>query len=172
MKRVDVIETHLQFTRPLLTRQKTDQFTLRWIGKIGAELPPNSIDADMVNEWHIYDRGWAGIGYNYLIKRDGAIERGRPRRCIGAHDEGENAHTIGICIVCGPGLPPTEAQLVSLYGLLADLCDIYRLTPGDPGTIKGHRDDEPPSTPTECPGDVIYELLPIIRARVGGLCGY
>lgn len=172
MKRIDIVETNLIFARPLSPRLKTDQFTLHWIGKIGANLPPDSIDVDMVNEWHIYERGWAGIGYHYLVKRDATVERGRPRQCIGAHDEGDNLHTIGICIVSGPGLPPTEAQIDAVCRLLAELCDIYGLLPQDPDTINGHRDDEPPETPTECPGDIIYGMLPAIRERVRGLCGY
>ena len=32
-----------------------------------------------VNSWHI-ERGWAGIGYHYYVRKDGTIWRGRPAR--------------------------------------------------------------------------------------------
>ncbi len=121
----------------------------------------------MVNDWH-RDRGWTGMGYHYLVRLDASIERGRPRWALGAHDEGENADSIGICVVYAE--TPSEDQLESLCGLLVDLHDIYGLVPAD-STIKGHRDNEPPETPTECPGDGLYNMLPAIRARVRGLCG-
>lgn len=171
MKRVSIVETNLQFREPLSVRQVTDRFDIHWIGPIPAGLDPDRIDADRVNSWHI-DRGFAGIAYHYLIKQDGNIERGRPRQCRGAHDEGENFRSIGICLVSGPGLPVTDAQISSLCGLLADLCDIYGQLPDAPGVIVGHRDYEPAETPTECPGDAIYGLLPAIRERVKAALGY
>ncbi|MBP9550733.1 MAG: hypothetical protein KBE34_02250, partial [Veillonella sp.] len=32
--------------------------------------------------------GWAGIGYHFVIRKDGTIERGRPLSVVGAHDKG------------------------------------------------------------------------------------
>ncbi|MBP9551198.1 MAG: N-acetylmuramoyl-L-alanine amidase, partial [Veillonella sp.] len=42
--------------------------------------------------------GWAGIGYHFVIRKDGTIERGRPLSVVGAHAQGNNLHTIGICM--------------------------------------------------------------------------
>lgn len=42
--------------------------------------------------------GWAGIGYHFVIRKDGTIERGRPLSVVGAHAQGDNLHTIGICM--------------------------------------------------------------------------
>ena len=30
-----------------------------------------------INRWHL-ERGWAGIGYNYYVRKDGTSWRGRP----------------------------------------------------------------------------------------------
>jgi len=127
------------------------------------------IDAAIVHGWHL-ERGWAGAGYHYLIKTDATIERCRPRWALGAHDEGENGDSMGICLIYKAS--PTEAQIDALCGLLADLCDIYGQFPDAPGTVDGHRDNEPPETPTECPGDVLYAMLPEIRHWARRALGY
>lgn len=172
MTRTEIVETRLTFSAPLKARQPTRYFVIHHVGRIPASLRVQDIDAAMIHSWH-QARGWSGIGYHYIIRPDGTIERGRPRQMQGAHDEGENSCTIGICVVGNFGaLPPTPLQVDSLCALLADLCDIYGLRPEDQGTIAGHRDNEPLETPTECPGDELYALLPSIRSRVGGLCGY
>jgi hypothetical protein len=176
MSRIHIEETYLRFTSPLKVRQKTDRFTLHWVGKIPASWPIDGINATLLNEEHQRGRGWAGVAYHYIILRNGIVERGRPREYQGAHDEGENCRAIGICIVSGPGVPPTPQQLDSLNLLLADLCDVYgqraKGFPGFDSPICGHRDYEPAETRTECPGDVIYAMLPEIREQVTRLCGY
>ena len=43
------------------------------------------------------NNGWAGIGYHFYVRKDGSIYRGRPIEKIGAHAEGNNRNTIGIC---------------------------------------------------------------------------
>lgn len=46
-------------------------------------------------------RGFVMIGYHYVITRDGTVQIGRPVNTIGAHVEGHNANSIGICMVGG-----------------------------------------------------------------------
>lgn len=176
MSRVHVTETNLPFNNPLKPRQPTRYFVIHHVGKIPASLSAEDIDAAVLNDWH-KGRGWSGIGYHYAIRTNGEIQRGRPRWAIGAHDGGENACSIGICVIgdfSDPASRPSEAQMEALCALLADLCDIYGLLPDgeDPVTIVGHRDNEPPETPTECPGEGLYSLLPEIRIRTRGLCGF
>ena len=169
MSRTTVTETHLEYKTSLKPRQKTRRFTLHWPGWLPAGFNLAGLGAAIIHGWHLA-RGWAGIGYHYVIKLDGTIERGRPRWALGAHDEGENADSIGICVVYQE--KPTEAQIDALAALLADLSDIYGQFPDDPGTVDGHRDNEPRETPTECPGDVLYAMLPEIRRRARAALGY
>jgi len=112
-------------------------------------LPGEDIGAAEIDQWH-RARGWNGIGYHYVIRRDGTIETGRPLERVGAHVEGHNAYTIGICLVGGVGEagrsennfePP---QWAALKGLLAGL---RRRFPG--AEIKGHRDY--PGVKKDCP---------------------
>ena len=53
-----------------------------------------------IDRWH-KDRGWKGIGYHWVIYRDGSIHAGRPEAEIGAHAAPYNAHSIGICYIGG-----------------------------------------------------------------------
>ena len=65
---------------------------------------PASMDigVEEIDQWH-RQRGWVGIGYHYVIRRDGTVEEGRPVELPGAHVRGHNKYTIGICLVGGKG---------------------------------------------------------------------
>ena len=49
-----------------------------------------------IDGWH-KDKGWKGIGYHYVVRRDGTVEPGWPLEVIGSHVVGHNAHSIGVC---------------------------------------------------------------------------
>lgn len=75
--------------------------------------------------------GWRCIGYHYLIRLDGSIERGRAISQPGAHCYGHNAHSIGIAYVGGlddsgqASDSRTPAQKESLLRLTAKLIKMY-----------------------------------------------
>lgn len=77
-------------------------------------------DRWVIREWHLA-RGFKDIGYHYLILKAGEIQKGRPVASVGAHCEGQNHDSIGICLV---GLREfNERQFESLYHLVRE----YRL---------------------------------------------
>ena len=87
-------------------------------------------------------QGWVDIGYHYLIYRDGSIHEGRNVDMVGAHCQGHNAQSIGVCYVGGvarDGKTPkdirTAAQKDALVHLLMQLVCLY-----PDATIRGHRD--------------------------------
>jgi len=53
-----------------------------------------------INQWH-KQRGWSSIGYHYVIRRSGKLERGRDIGRAGAHARGYNKDSIGICLIGG-----------------------------------------------------------------------
>jgi N-acetylmuramoyl-L-alanine amidase len=123
------------------TRAKTDYFVVH----CSATRPVNRITVDILRQWHIA-RGFSDIGYHYFIDFDGAIHKGRePDDCIGAHVQGHNANTLGICLEGGlnnsTGAPDntfTSKQFQALIGL------VHLLLPKFPnGKILGHRDFSP-----------------------------
>lgn len=93
-----------------------------------------------IDRWH-RQRGWQGIGYHFVIYRDGSVHRGRPIGQAGAHCAGHNAHSIGVCYIGGcaaDGKTPkdtrTNAQKAALLKLLRQLKDEY-----PQAQIHGHR---------------------------------
>ena len=56
-----------------------------------------------IRRWHVQERGWRDIGYHRIVDRDGAVAPGRRETEIGAHVEGHNRGTIGICMLGGYG---------------------------------------------------------------------
>lgn len=58
------------------------------------------IGAKEIDQWH-RQRGWSQIGYHYVIRRSGEIEKGRPENKPGAHVAGHNTGSIGVCLVGG-----------------------------------------------------------------------
>ena len=52
--------------------------------------------AQQIHSWHLTN-GWVGIGYHFLVRKDGSIYRGRPENTVGAHAGNNNYDSIGIC---------------------------------------------------------------------------
>ena len=83
-----------------------------------------------VDGWH-KQKGWSCIGYHYLIYIDGSIHEGRPVEAVGAHCEGHNAISVGVCYVGGlseRGVAcdtRTEAQRRALVTILKELKQKY-----------------------------------------------
>ena len=53
-----------------------------------------------ITAWH-KARGFATIGYHYVVHLDGRVEAGRPDADIGAHVVGHNTGTLGVVYVGG-----------------------------------------------------------------------
>ena len=91
-----------------------------------ATRPSMDIGVKEIRQWH-KAKGWSDIGYHYVIRRDGRVEKGRPESRVGAHVAGYNRDSIGICLVGGvsENLVPennyTEAQWKALEELLHKL---------------------------------------------------
>jgi N-acetylmuramoyl-L-alanine amidase len=92
-------------------------------------------------------QGWSDIGYHYLVTLDGVVHNGRDVDVSGAHAEGHNSHSIGVCYVGGVENDPrkpyaqlqpkdtrTAKQRAALLSLLKDLRRLY-----PSAKIIGHR---------------------------------
>ncbi|MCH5246018.1 MAG: N-acetylmuramoyl-L-alanine amidase [Muribaculaceae bacterium] len=94
-----------------------------------------------IDSWH-RARGFNGIGYHWVVYRDGRVVKGRSESQAGAHCKGYNARSIGICYIGGvasDGKTPkdtrTAAQREALQILIKELLIKY---PG--ATIHGHNE--------------------------------
>lgn len=96
-----------------------------------------------IDKWH-KARGFNGVGYHYVILLDGTIEPGRQEHLAGAHTQGHNATSIGICYVGGLDAAGnakdtrTDAQKRALFAMVHDICTRHKIK-----EIKGHRDCSP-----------------------------
>ena len=111
--------------------------------------PDQTSSAKEIEKWH-KERGFNGIGYHYVIRRNGEIEPGRPEWMIGAHCLHHNAHSIGVCYEGGldirgqPADTRTAEQKAAMRRLLEELHQRYPRA-----LIVGHRDLNPGK---KCPG--------------------
>lgn len=98
---------------------------------------------------HIMHRHFRDIGYHYYITRDGTVHKGRPIEKTGAHCEGHNSHSVGICYEGGldadgkPADTRTEAQRKALKDITEQM---RRLFPK--ALTVGHHDLNPSK---DCP---------------------
>lgn len=151
---ISIKETDLAFGDMLL-QSSIERIVIHHIGD-----PPRDVSAEEVHVWH-KNQGWSGIGYHYLIRRDGTVERGRPEEYIGSHAYGFNTGSIGINFAGNMEVMSlTSEQRECGAMLLADICCRHGLTP-DANTVVGHRD----LMATDCPGENLYSELQTIRGK-------
>lgn len=81
-------------------------------------------------------RGFRSIGYHYIISPDGTITVGRPEEEVGAHVQGFNSDSIGICML--GTLKFKQAAWDSLATLTRRLKAKYTQA-----VVRGHRDFSP-----------------------------
>lgn len=92
MRKINEIIIHAAATRPNWMEGKTVE-----------------AKRDEIARWHVQDNGWAAIGYHYIIDRDGQVAPGRPLENAGAHTQGHNANSIGVCLIGGHGSSVNDA---------------------------------------------------------------
>jgi len=113
-------------------------------------------------KYHVETNGWGGIGYHFVIQKDGTIYQTNNDTTLSYHCKGYNQISLGICLVGDfDKQQPTEAQHTSLKELLVYLLKKYGLSTSD---IIGHR--ETPAAHKTCPG--ICVNLNQIRAEAVG----
>ena len=112
-----------------------------------------------IDRWH-RERGFNGIGYHYVIRLDGKLEKGRDVALAGAHCKGWNEQSIGICYIGGldengrPADTRTNAQKRVLYQIIMDLQREYNIL-----QVLGHRDTSP-----DLNGDGVIEPYEYVKA--------
>lgn len=114
-----------------------------------ASRPSQDIGRDAIDAIH-RARGFLGIGYHFVIRRNGALEKGRPQEEIGAHTLNYNSNGVGICLVGGvteknvkvPENNFTPEQWATLLTLVQELKTQYPAA-----SVIGHRD----TAATACP---------------------
>jgi N-acetylmuramoyl-L-alanine amidase len=120
-----------------MLRKRTDFIVLH----CSATRACQDIGAKEIRRWHMA-KGWKDIGYHFVIRLDGRIEKGRALTSIGSHVAGHNGNSVGICLVGGlddaawqPASTYTSKQWSALKVLLTQILTAY-----PNAKILGHRD--------------------------------
>lgn len=102
-----------------------------------------TVTAADVDSWH-RKRGFAKIGYHWFVRLDGELEKGRDETEVGAHVQGHNSNSIGICYAGGLDTngksadTRTPQQLIKLESVVRDVLSRY-----PNAKVCGHRDLSP-----------------------------
>jgi len=103
------------------------------------------VTVDTIRKWH-RAKGWADVGYHYVVRKNGGIEIGRDLSLVGAHCLGRNHDSVGVCITGDFWkYEPTLSQINACNRIYHELCQIYYKTLG----IEFHR---PEYHKQACPG--------------------
>lgn len=109
-----------------------------------------------INEWH-KERGFPisslgyFVGYHYVIEKNGAVLKAREENEIGAHDQGENVDSIGICLAGDFNTEkPTQAQADAFRILWLQILHRNNIPIL---AIEPHRRDDT----TDCPGKLLTD---------------
>ena len=93
-----------------------------------------------IKKWHL-NQGYNDIGYHYVIRLDGTIEKGRAETIVGAHTKGYNTGSIGICYIggCDANMKAKDTRTPEQRAALVEL--VSKLKKQYPkATIHGHRE--------------------------------
>lgn len=121
-----------------------------------------------VQRLHRGDRGWADVGYHFMLDVDGAIYAGRDLGVRGVHTQGRNTGSVGVCMLGDfryRAPPPAQWDALVVLGrwLVAEL----ELT-----HLAGHSQF---NEATVCPGARVIEQLAALAELLGvgfGVDGY
>ena len=80
------------------------------------------LSAADIHQMHL-NFGWDGIGYHKVINRSGKIENGRPEYWVGAHVQGKNKTSLGVCLIGRTKF--TKKQFSSLEKVLKKWKSLY-----------------------------------------------
>lgn len=87
---MEIIQTNFDY-RPM-TPRNVDNVDLIILHHTACEYAT----PEEIHQWHL-NNGWAGIGYNFYVRKDGTIYSCRPMEYVPAHCSGYNTRSIGVC---------------------------------------------------------------------------
>ena len=134
---MNIIETNLEFNSNHSAMKEIEGIVLHNSGVSVLQ------SIEVIHNYH-KNKGWAGIGYHYYVRKDGSVYRGRPENMAGAHCPGVNSTSIGICAEGNFNEETmSDVQKQAIIELVKDIKSRYNIK-----WIKGHRE----ILATSCPG--------------------
>lgn len=143
---MEIIDTELKFNSNYSPMKTIDGIVLHHSGVNVLQ------SVETIHNYH-KNKGWAGIGYHFYVRKDGSVYRGRPENMAGAHCPGVNSISLGIC---AEGDFEQEIMNDVQKNAIVELIKYIKLR-YNIKWIKGHRE----ILSTDCPG-ANYPLQEII----------
>ncbi len=140
-----------------------DSFSWSWVRPLSQvkylaihhSASPDTQTPPEIANYHINSNGWGGIGYHFLVDKNGVVYYVGDISTARANVANLNDAVIGICLIGNfiRGRTPTDEQLNSLKKLcgffINDYPDLINLNSDE--VVLGHQ--ELPGQATICPGD-------------------
>jgi N-acetyl-anhydromuramyl-L-alanine amidase AmpD len=150
--------------RYTLAKHKTRLYKKRNVDKITSIAIHHSLTLQGSSEafarYHINHNGWPGIGYTYVINKNGIIDWCHDWNVKTAHVGNSNKYSLGICLVGDfRKEEPTEEQLQAA----ADLCMMLIDDIESIKEIKAHQ-DFPGYSWKECPAFDVMKITNRMKA--------
>ncbi len=115
---------------------------------------------EQIRQAHVMGRGWADLGYHYVIDPSGRVWEGRSTRWQGAHVKDQNENNLGILVMGNfDQQSPTPGALATLDKFLASQMQKYNISMG---AVRTHQE----RAPTACPGRALQGYM--VRTRISG----
>lgn len=119
VKKMDIIDTGLKWVYNPGIRTKTTEYLV--IHHAAAQ----TCSVEDIHRIHI-GNGWAGIGYNYFVRKDGSVYKGRPEEWKNGHTYGYSENSLGICFEGDFEVEKmTDAQVNAGANLVYDILNRY-----------------------------------------------
>lgn len=150
---VQVIDKGLSFTG-LTARNKTTYLVLHHSAS-------ENTSVETIHNWHKAN-GWAGIGYNFYIRQDGSVYKGRGWEYAGAHTANYNSISVGICFEGNFENTSTSAPDTQYRSGVALITEALKRYPTI-SAVTGHKS----LASTSCPG----QFFPLSRMIADGKSG-
>jgi len=120
---------------------------------VGTEVVPRKSAEDVariIAEYHVNSLGWPGVGYGFLVSREGLIYQLNDLDTVSYHVAGRNRECLGVCLEGNfTATPPPQVQLTATRQLMAEL----QFTLGAFVPVCGHQDVAKSGFRTACPGE-------------------
>jgi len=86
---MDIIDVGLKFNGSLSYTNNPKEIVLHHAESIKCTIQD-------IHQWHL-ENGWLGVGYHFLIRKDGTVYKGRPENAVGSHCPKHNSISLGVC---------------------------------------------------------------------------
>lgn len=107
-----------------------------------------------IQNFHMDDRQWADIGYNFLVDEGGHVYEARGWDRVGAHTKGWNAMSVAFSVMGNfEETKPDVRALEAVQGMIQLGIDKGKISKDY--KLYGHRD----VGQTACPGENLYKII-------------